>query len=369
MAKEEKSLSMDEVAAMIQEEGLSWEAGATDLSALPLSEQKKYLGVLVTDAELATMAAATKALAEDEMRAFEFAAPVAAPTASDWRSVGGKDYVQAVKDQGSCGSCVSFGTCATIEANIRIKAKDANMAVDLSEAFMQFCGGGSCSGWGLTSGLEFAKSTGVSDEACFPYQPKNMPCDNRCSDWESRLVKILSYAGHATVEARKTAIATIGPVVGGMAVYNDFFAYKSGVYQKTSGSSLAGYHCICVVGYDDNQKCWIIKNSWGPNWGDKGFCRIGYGQADLLIDTSWSFYSVDVDVKPKKGCGLAKHVAVDKHFGGKVVLWAYADGEWRHKVMTDAELIGIAQELFAATSVLVCWDGNQITMVRALKTP
>lgn len=369
MAQEEKVLSVSEISAMIQEEGLDWEARETRLSALPLTEQKKYLGVRVTKAEIKKMAAAVKKQAEEEMRAFEVRAVFAAPTAWDWRNVGGKNYVTPVKDQGPCGSCVGFGTCATIESNMRIKAQDHNLNVNLSEAFLLFCGGGSCSGWGLTSGLDYAKSTGVTDEACFPYQPHNMPCTDRCSDWQSRLQKILSYASHGSMQARKNAIATIGPVVAGMAVYNDFFSYSSGVYQKTAGSSLAGYHCICVVGYNDSQQCWIIKNSWGDDWGDNGFCCIKYGQADLLIDSSWAFYSVDPDVEPQKGSGPAKHILVDKYFAGGVRLWAHAGGKWRYKNISDADLAGIAQELFAANRVDVWWDGNQITMIRPWKTP
>jgi len=368
MAKERKFLSLDDVKSMIESEGLSWEAVETTVSALPIEEQKRRLGVLVTKAQLADMARASRALADIERKAFALAAPAAAPAAWDWRNVGGANYVTPVKDQGSCGSCVGFGTCACIEANVHIKAQDPNLAVDLSEAMLLFCGGGSCSGWGLTSGLAFAQSTGVTDEVCFPYQPANMPCSNRCSDWQSRLTKILSYTGHSTIEARKNALATIGPVVAGMAVYDDFFKYRRGPYVKTAGSSLAGYHCICVVGYDDSQQCWIVKNSWGVGWGDAGYVSIKYGQPDLLIDSDWQFYSVDVDVKPKKGCGLAQHLVVDKAFGGGVVLWAYADGQWRHKVISDLELAGIAQELFAANQVQACWDGDQLTVVRAWRT-
>jgi hypothetical protein len=95
------------------------------------------------------------------------------------------------------------------------------------------------------------------------------------------------------MEARKNAVAK-GPVLAGMAVFNDFFSYTSGVYVKTANTSLAGYHCISVVGYDDNQQCWILKNSWGTGWGEGGFVRIRYNQAALLLDTDWAFYSVDV---------------------------------------------------------------------------
>jgi C1A family cysteine protease len=369
MAKNEEKLSVSQISAMIRSEDLKWEARETNLSALPLAEQKKYLGLAVTEAEIKKMAAAVKKEAAEEMRAFEVGVALGAPAAWDWRNVAGKNYVTSVKDQGPCGSCVSFGSCAVIESNMRIKSQDHNLNVDLSEAFLLFCGGGSCSGWGLTSGLEYAKSTGVTDEACFPYQPNNMPCSDRCSNWESRLVKILSYTSHSSMQARKNAIANIGPVVAGMAVYNDFFSYSSGVYQKTSGSSLAGYHCIAVVGYNDNQQCWIIKNSWGTNWGESGYCRIKYGQADLLIDSSWAFYSTDPDVEPAKGSGQAKYILVDKYFAGAVRLWAYAGGKWRYKNISDVELIGIAQELFAANRVDVWWDKNQITMIRPWKKP
>ena len=368
MANEEKELSVSEISALIAKEKLNWTAGKTSLSSLPLSDQKNYLGVIVTKAELQKMKTAAKKQAEEEMKAFKAGPAYGAPTAKDWRNVSGINYVTAVKDQGGCGSCVSFGTCATLEANIRIKAQEPSLDVNLSEAFMQFCGGGSCSGWGLTSGLEFAKSTGVTDDACFLYKPQNMPCEDRCSSWQSRLVKLNDFTGHSSMQARKDAIANVGPVVAGMAVYNDFFSYSSGVYQKTSGSSLAGYHCICVVGYDDSQQCWIIKNSWGTGWGEAGFCRIKYNQSDLLIDTDWAFYSVDPDVGPSKGSGTAKYILVDKHFAGGVVLWAYAGGGWRHKAIADADLAGIAQELFMAGRVDVWWDKDQITLIRGWKT-
>jgi len=301
MAQQSKAVKA--VAAAIKSEKLEWAATDNELTALPAKDQKKRLGLVVSEQEMQTLIEATqlKAAEETQAKAISFGAPASV----DWRNIGGKNFVTPVKNQGSCGSCVSFCTCATMESAVRIKLGNPNHNIDLSEAFCQFCGGGSCGGWGLTSGLAFAKSTGVTDEACMPYQPTNMNCSaSRCSNWQSRLTKIISYSAHATMAARKNAIATKGPVLAGMRVYNDFFSYSSGVYQKTAGASVAGYHCICVVGYNDSQQCWILKNSWGTNWGENGFCRIKYGQADLLLDSSWSYYSVDVKIKASWISGL-----------------------------------------------------------------
>jgi C1A family cysteine protease len=291
-------LSVAAIAAAIEKDGLSWEAGETELTAMTPAERRRRLGLIVTPEEMASLTAQTARMAaQEDMR---FGAGVGAPASVDWRAGG---YVTSIKNQGDCGSCVSFCSCSVIESAVRIKLQNPAYAIDLSEGFMQFCGGGSCGGWGLTSGLAFAQSTGVTDEGCMPYQDHDMNCAaSRCSDWQNRLTKISSFTGHSSMAARKDAIANVGPVLAGMEVWSDFFAYKgTAPYVKSSAAtrlSPPGYHCISVVGYDDSQSCWIIKNSWGTTWGDGGFGRIGYGQTDILIDSSWMFYSVDLQVGP-----------------------------------------------------------------------
>jgi C1A family cysteine protease len=65
-----------------------------------------------------------------------------------------------------------------------------------------------------------------------------------------------------------------------MYVFQDFFAYRSGVYSHVTGN-LAGGHCVTLIGYDDAQQCWIGKNSWGTGWGDGGYFKIAYGQCRI----------------------------------------------------------------------------------------
>jgi hypothetical protein len=52
-------------------------------------------------------------------------------------------------------------------------------------------------------------------------------------------------------------------------------SYKRGVYRHKTGDRVGG-HLVALVGYDDRQQCWIVKNSWGDQWGDNGWFKMGY---------------------------------------------------------------------------------------------
>lgn len=270
------------VRAAIEKKGLDWQAAETPQTALSEKEQNALLGLRVTEEELKATAQAIQSV---EAMTTLMAAP-AAPVSVDWRNNGG-NWVTPIKDQSSCGSCVSFGTLAALESRSRIVCKNANLAIDLSEAQLFYCGCGNCcgTGWNCPPALDYCKNTGVGNESSFPYTPGNQPCKSGIAP----VGRITSWSAVLSIADRKNIIASKGPMVACMAVYADFFAYRSGVYRRTS-NDLRGYHCICVIGYDDSQQCWICKNSWGTGWGDAGFFKIGYGQSG--IDTQFPFYDM-----------------------------------------------------------------------------
>ncbi len=88
-----------------------------------------------------------------------------------------------------------------------------------------------------------------------------------------------------TAAALKNALLTYGPLVTTMNVYSDFYSYAGGVYSYVSGT-LQGGHAIEIIGYDDTEQCFIVKNSWGVDWGESepgsisttGFFRIAYSE-------------------------------------------------------------------------------------------
>jgi len=223
-------------------------------------------------------------------------APSVYPPKYDWRhapahgGLAAGNYVTAIRDQGQCGSCVSFGCIAALESAVLIKNKTPGHVEDLSEAFLFFChkgvSGGSCAGgWNVSPALTSLQGTGTVDEKCFPYTPHQQPC-KPCPDWEKRLTKIKAWHPIALASAMKDWIANHGPLITCFSVYQDFDAYHSGVYHHVSGGFRGG-HCVCCIGYDDSQHAWICKNSWGTGWGQSGFFLIAYGQCGI-DSTMWA---------------------------------------------------------------------------------
>jgi C1A family cysteine protease len=67
-----------------------------------------------------------------------------------------------------------------------------------------------------------------------------------------------------------------------MNVYADFFSYVSGVYSYTKGTYQGG-HAVLIVGYDHTYQYFIVKNSWGDDWGEAGYFKIAYSQLTNVV--------------------------------------------------------------------------------------
>jgi C1A family cysteine protease len=267
-------MNLDEINEAISKAGKKWKAEDNRIHRLSDSEKKYRLGYVPEPGKPSLQEREDRAKA----KAGKAIAVAAIAATFDWRTANGGGWITPIKDQGSCGSCVAFGTIATAEAKIRISKNNAALAVDYSEADLFYCGTGDANACEV-------QDTGVVDEACFPYTAKDQPC-NLCDNSQTRKTKITGWHEIEDVNEMKTWISTNSPLTSCFTVYEDFYAYTSGVYSPTT-NQVEGGHCISVVGYDDTQNCWICKNSWGPGWGENGFFRIAYG--DCGIDaTMWA---------------------------------------------------------------------------------
>ncbi|MCD6328521.1 hypothetical protein J7M28_13340 [bacterium] len=214
--------------------------------------------------------------------------PMDLPAHFDWRDNGG-NWVTPVRSQGSCGSCWDFAATAAVESGTIIKHNREGCDYNLSEQHILSCSGaGSCSGGYTYLALSYYIAAGSPDEDCFPYAASDLPCADTCSDWSSRAQKIESWSWVTTtsedVNLIKQAVHQY-PVATHLDVYEDFYYYyDGGIYEYAYGDYLGG-HAVVIVGWDDDEKYWIVKNSWGAGWAESGYFRIRWGQTCVKFGT------------------------------------------------------------------------------------
>lgn len=279
------SLDLDTLRTVVSSPEVPWEMSFTAMTALTEDEREIRLGVpLPPGAESAELEKDVDTAELHVRRASGDA--IGAPLAFDLRHVNGTDYTTPVRDQRHCGSCVAFGVVATMEGVTRYTRGLPMLPVDYSEAHLFYChgykAGARCNkGWMPDGALTAARDIGVTSENYYPYTDVQQACTGLDPDWKNRLAKIDSFKlTTGDPAAMKQHISAYGSVVAVFYVYQDFFSYRSGIYKHVAGE-IAGGHCVCLVGYDDAQGCWIAKNSWGPEWGENGFFRIAYGQCQI----------------------------------------------------------------------------------------
>lgn len=186
-----------------------------------------------------------------------------------------------IKDQGQCGGCWAFATNGVTEQLIR--GRDGTTP-NLSEQYLISCNtsGFSCSAGGYVAFDHYVNKyasgepgAGAVYTADFPYQASDVACNSPHQHHE----KLASYATTGTtVDEIKNSILNNGPLwtVVCSSGYG-FYYYTGGIL----GSTDCTYpdHAVVIVGWDDDggNGHWIVRNSWGAGWGEKGYMRIKYG--------------------------------------------------------------------------------------------
>ena len=220
----------------------------------------------------------------------------------DWTTQGA---VQPVKYQGSCGSCWAFSAVGALEGLSAIKRGKLQ---DFSEQELVDCstkyGNQGCNGGLMTNAFNYVKDNGISTQSAYPYKAS----DQSCKATSGNKFKITGYANvPANNSAQLKAAIERQPV--SVAVQADspvFRHYTSGVLTSTDcGTNLN--HGVLVVGYHttgahflrgrpyhfygSELPHYIVKNSWGPDWGDRGYIRIaiteGAGVCGIQMDATY----------------------------------------------------------------------------------
>ena len=217
------------------------------------------------------------------------------PPRIDWRDARG-DFVSGVREQASCADGWIFAATGALESAFLRATKGGRLPdFDLAEQQALSC----LDDYGLGRGCEggwpedvfwLAENVGLLEEGCQPYAgDPQRACDSHCPDADARRWRFAAdglVCAAADPVAIKRALVERGPLVTTLSVDAGFMAYAGGVYRPLG--PVLGYHALLLVGYDDAEGCFLVKNSWGEGWGEAGFARIAYdADCDLGNWTRW----------------------------------------------------------------------------------
>ncbi|XP_006291187.2 probable cysteine protease RDL3 [Capsella rubella] len=198
------------------------------------------------------------------------------PDEVDWRERGA--VVPRVKAQGDCGGCWAFAAVGAVEGINQITTGEL---ISLSEQELLDCDRGTdnfgCTGGGAVWAFDFIiKNDGIVSDEVYPYSGNDTAA---CKAIEMTTTRVVTINGREVVPENdemslKKAVAH-QPITVMISAAN-MSDYKSGVY-KGPCSNLWGDHNVLIVGYGtspDEGDYWLIRNSWGPGWGEGGYLRL-----------------------------------------------------------------------------------------------
>ncbi|XP_051007076.1 testin-2-like [Acomys russatus] len=201
-----------------------------------------------------------------------------APKYVDWREQG---YVTLVKNQGHCASSWAFSATGALEGQMFRKT---GRLIPLSEQNLLDCMGlnvtHGCSGGFMQDAFQYVKDNGgLATEESYPYRGQGRNCTYHSENSAANVTDFVQIP--ESEDSLMKAVANVGPIsVAVDASPVSFRFYDSGIYYEPRCRSLHPNHAVLVVGYgsegaeSDGNTYWLVKNSWGEDWGMEGYIKI-----------------------------------------------------------------------------------------------
>jgi hypothetical protein len=341
---------IDDINFSIQQKGMRWIAGKTSVSDLSIEAKALLCGTFVGPPTPGTRIISYPVGVQDTSQIY-----------FSWDNIGGTsdglggiNWMTPVRTQ-RCGDCWAYGAIGIVEAAYNIYTDDPNRNLDLSEQHLvsDGCDAGDCGGGWQNLALDCIHDFGVTSEECFPYMGHNSAC-TPCGLWPGERYNIYKYAHVSpSVDNYKSALIEYGPLSVTIDLIDgeDFFFYTSGVYEPTFSSQewtaqieADQNHAIIIVGWDEEQSAWIIKNSWGEGWGIGGYGLVAYGYleysgADVITGIVEPDDPNDIWITPLSVTATSTQLSSTDEYIPENTIDGLLDTHWYSKqFVTDATL-------------------------------
>lgn len=228
-------------------------------------------------------------------------------TAWNFQLVPDSKQITTVLNQGRCGGCWAFASADVAGASQFLndgtnEVMSPQYEIDCGNCYdfegYRYCQAACEGGYPLFALQDIQKRGSVTND-CKSFKGYQKTCTPKCDNGSDAIYYGDSdfkyfFAYHESLAFIRALVTTSGPCITEMTVYDDFSSYRGGVYQHSPSAHPGEGHAVTIYGFgtENGKNYWLIKNSWGPEWGDQGFVKIRMGVNESGIEQNvYSLYN------------------------------------------------------------------------------